>query len=143
MSAEAVQSSFSSFKETEEEPPRFIHLKVWNIPEIHCRVPYLAVRDGANYLPLVIPGTEEPPQKSDKNFWSFRNFLPRSIAAQYYMAQQAGIPGANVRKSIESGSVSRKLMKYLRTWMNLKGTELTWDVREFTKPVKQRKRSSK
>ncbi|HJJ32661.1 MAG TPA: hypothetical protein O0X25_04345 [Methanocorpusculum sp.] len=140
MSAEAVQSSFTSFKETEEEPPRFIHLKVWNIPEIHCRVPYLAVRDGVNYLPLVIPGTEEPPQKSDKNFWSFRNFLPRSIAAQYYMAQQAGIPGADVRKSVESGAVSRKLMKYLRSRMNLKGTELTWNAREFPKKTRPKNR---
>ena len=140
MSAEAIQSSFTAFVE-QEEPPRFLHLKVWKIPEIHLRVPYLAVKDGENYLPLSMPDLAEPVTKADREFWSFRNFLPRSIAAQYYTAEQVGIPGANVRKSVESGAVSKKLLKYLRAKMNLQGTELTWDVRDFPRKTAKKNRS--
>ena len=130
MSAEAIQAPVTNFFEI-EKPPRFIHLKIWIVPELNLKVPYLAVKDGENYLPFSIPDITETETKTDKDFWSFRNFLPRSIAAQYYAAQQAGIKNLNTRRAIESGYVCRKLLTCLRHKMNLKGTELTWDVRDF------------
>ncbi|HJJ32450.1 MAG TPA: hypothetical protein O0X25_02375 [Methanocorpusculum sp.] len=144
MSADAVQSPVTDFL-AQEEAPRFVYLKTYYIPEIGFVVPYLAVKAGDSFVPMTMPADpfNTPAKKDDKTFWSFRNFLPTALAAQYETAERAGIKGCTFRKSIESGSVIRKLMKYLRTRMDLKGTELTWNIKEFTKPVKRRKRSSK